>query len=63
MRVKMSKPLFFVKDHLLANVDPFKSHAATKAGSGWLKIVDSTGKAVFLSNSIQRKYFDVTEDV
>ena len=63
MRVKMRKPLFFVKDHLLANVDPFKSHAATNAGRGWLKIVDSTGKTVFLSKSIQRKYFDVTEDV
>lgn len=63
MRVKMRKPLFFVKDHLLANVDPFKSHAATKSGSGWLKIVDSTGKKVFLSKSMQRKYFDVTEDV
>lgn len=57
MRIRMAKPLFFVKDHLLANVDPFKIHAATKAGSGWLKIVDSTGKTVFLSKSIQRKFF------
>lgn len=57
MRIKMAKPLFFVKDHLLANVEPFKSHAATKAGAGWLKIVDSTGKTVFLSKNIQCKFF------
>lgn len=63
MRVKMSKPLFFTQGHLLANVDPFKSHAATNGGAGWLKIVDSTGKTVFLSKTMQRKYFDVTEDV
>jgi hypothetical protein len=58
----MAKPLFFVKEHLLANVDPFKIHAATKAGAGWLKIVDSTGKTVFLSKSIQREYFVEVED-
>lgn len=62
MKVKMRKPYFFVKDHLLANVDPFKSHAANKAGSGWLKIVDSTGKTVFLSKTMQAKYFEVSDD-
>lgn len=62
MRVKMSKPYFFIRSHLLADVDPFKSHAATNGGSGWLKIIDSTGKTVFLSKTMQRKYFDVTEE-
>lgn len=57
MRIKMVKPTYFVKDHLLANVDPFKSHAATNGGAGWLKIIDSTGKTVFLSKTVQRKYF------
>ena len=63
MKIRMAKPLFFVKEHLLASVDPFKDHAATKAGSGWLKIVDSTGKTVFLSKSTQKKYFVVLEDM
>ena len=57
MLIKMAKPLYFVKEHLLANVDPFKIHAANNAGSGWLKIVDKYGKTVFLSKTIQRDYF------
>jgi hypothetical protein len=62
MKIRMAKPLFFVKEHLLANVDPFKDHAAYDAGAGWLKMVDGVGKCIFLSKTIQKKYFIMVEE-
>lgn len=61
MKIRMAKPLFFIRGHLLENVDPYKEHAAHPAGAGYLKIIDSTGKTVFLSKTMQKRYFEVTE--
>lgn len=61
MKIKMAKPLYFIRGHLLENVDPYQIHEAKPSGSGWLKIVDSSGKTVFLSKTMQKKYFEVVE--
>ncbi|MCY1418940.1 hypothetical protein D9M71_345140 [compost metagenome] len=56
-RIRLVKPRICIRGHLLEHVSYDRDYACTPTGSGWLKIVDDTGKTIFLSNTMQKDHF------